>query len=164
MDNGLLGALIGGGATCVVAYVTIRREERLAREQLRQSRFDPAYLALRLYINKWADHAQWNLNVVRLGNLTEPQLPQISDVELAQASLFATDDAVAATNEFGDVVQAYRLAIGSLEILRQSQSVSGTPDPGLPSAVKQINETATAVVASASNVHQLLRKELRGHK
>jgi hypothetical protein len=164
MDNGLLGALIGGAITCIAAYLTLRHDARLARDQLLQSRFAPAYLALQLYISKWADHAQWNLDILKVASLPEPQLPQMSAVEVAQVSLFASDDAVKVANDFGKDVLAYRLAIGNLVQVRHTQSMSGPAVPELKPAVDALHTTARTLVGSAVNVHLTLRRELRGEK
>jgi hypothetical protein len=162
MDNGLVGALIGGGATCVAAYLALHREDRIAREQLLQSRFAPAYLTLQLYISKWADHANWNLDTVRIGPTSEPELPQVSDVEGAQVSLFASDDAVEAMNEFAKTITAYRLAVGSVEQIQLSQAAVSSGNASLASALGERRTTARALVESAEIVHQKLRRELRG--
>lgn len=165
MDNGLLGALIGGGAACIVAYLTLHHEQRMAREQLIQSRFAPAYLTLQQYISRWADHAKWNLNVLRVATLPEPQLPPMSDVDVAQVSLFASDDVMIAADAFGRAVTAYQFAIGSLDLIRKSQDMtSPRPVPELRPALDDLKATATDLVNSAVVVHMLLRAELRGER
>jgi hypothetical protein len=160
MDNGLIGALIGGAVTCVAAYLTLRHDGKLAREQLLQNRFAPAYLALQLYISTWADHAQWHVNSVKLSP-NEPPLPDLSDVEIAQVSLFASDAVMTATNQFGDAIRAYRFAIVNLEIVQQMQGLGDSAVVAdLRSTIDQRDSAARHLVATAVAVHQKLRKEL----
>jgi hypothetical protein len=166
MNNGLVGAFIGGGATCVVAFLTLRHQERIAREQLLQSRFAPAYLTLQRYISRWRDHAQWNLEFLKFISTPEPEMPQVSEVEAAQVALFASDEAVAAMNDFAKAVSAYRLAVGNLvhvrQVQAQTQGLTGPAAPELKPAMDLLRATATALVKSAGEVHQRLRGDLRG--
>jgi len=162
MNDALFGALIGGGFTCLAAYITIRHQGRLSRQQILQSRFAEAYVTLQLYISSWADHAQWSLAIVRLAGETEPHLPQVSDVEGARVSLFASDAVVAVMERFLAAVQRYRLAVGHLEDLRAQQPLPGAANPALQSAVDDQQESARALVAIAEEVHQRLRDDLRG--
>ena len=164
MNDALLGALVGGGATCLATYVTITHQGRWSRQEILQSRFAEAYVTLQLYISSWADHAQWNLSIMRLAGETEPQLPQVSDVEGARVSLFASDEVVAVMNEFLRAVQRYRLAVGSLEEVRRIQPLTGAPIPTLQPAVQELHESARALVSVAEEVHQRLRGDLRGQR
>jgi len=164
MNDALFGALIGGGATCLVTYLTLHYQERMAREQLLQSRFAPAYLTLQIYISKWADHATWTVAPIQLSPTPEPQLPEISDVETAQASLFASDDAIKAMNEFIPIVLRYRLEVGRLAEARATQDKLGTVSPEITAAWEALQTAGNALVASAENVHQKLRQELRGKR
>jgi len=160
MNDGLWGAFIGGGVTCVVAYFTLHREERIARERLLQARFTPAYLTLQLYISSWADHAQWNLDTVKIRD--EPNFPEVSNRENAEVSLFTSDGTVAKVEEFQSAVRSYSSAVRRLNEIRKTPFTPGVPNPLLGPAVDQRNSSARDVIALAEAVHQRLRRELRG--
>jgi hypothetical protein len=119
-------------------------------------------MSLQNYISKWADHAQWNLNVIRFIKLPEPQLPILSDVEIAQVSLFASDQVRDASNEFGMVVSGYSFAIEKLNEVRKVQSMIGPATPELLPTLSDLRARAQEVVVSAALVHSLLRSELQG--
>jgi hypothetical protein len=135
---------------------------------LLQSRFAPAYLTLQRYISKWRDHAQWNLEVLEFLSMPEPEMPQVSDVEAAQVALFASDEAVAAVDDFAKAVLAYRLAVGNLvqvrQVQAQTQGLTGPAVPELKPTMDALRATATALVRSASEVNQRLRQDLRVRK
>lgn len=162
MNDALFGALVGGGATCLAAWITIRQQSRQLTEELMQGRFTDAYITLQIYISSWADHAKWNLNLIKLMSEHEPVLPQVSDIEGARVSLFASDEVVAEMSEFAKFVMKYRLAVGHLEQVRKESSMSGPAHPDLKRSLDHLNSTASDLVASAERVHLLLRDDLRG--
>lgn len=164
VNDALLGALIGGGATCLATYITIRHEGRMSRQAILQSRFADAYVTLQIYISSWADHAQWNLNIIRMAGEKEPTLPQVSDVEGARVSLFASNEVVAAMKGFYLAMARYRLAVGTLEDVRKRQALTGPAIPDLKPAVDGLTTAAKALVASAEDVHQKLRRDLTGSR
>lgn len=164
MDQGLVGALlgaaIGGGATCLATFLTIRHESRLSARMLIQNRFTDAYLTVQRYVSSWADHAQWNLNVLRFVGEAEPTMPQVSDIEGARVSLFASDDVARAMTAFGTAVSRYRLAVGSLAEVRTRQGLTAPPIPDLQPALDELREAAQLVVSTAVTVHKTMRRDL----
>ena len=164
VNDALLGALIGGGATCLATYITIRHEGRMSRQAILQSRFADAYVTLQIYISSWADHAQWSLNIIRMAGEKEPTLPQVSDVEGARVSLFASDEVVVAMKSFSGAVAMYRLAVGTLEDVYDTQKFTGQAHPGLQPALDERKAAAETVVNSTEDVHQRLRRDLTGKR
>ncbi|NNN09792.1 MAG: hypothetical protein HKL85_11465 [Acidimicrobiaceae bacterium] len=162
MNDALFGALVGGGATCLAAWITIREQGRHVTEELTQGRFTDAYVTLQIYVSSWADHATWNLNLVRLLGETEPVLPQVSDVQGARVSLFASDEVVVEMGKFAQSVMNYRLAVGHLQEVRRASSMTGPAHPDLKEALDQLYSSARELVANAGRFHQLLRNDLRG--
>ncbi len=129
MNDALFGALVGGGATCLAAWITIREQGRHVTEELTQGRFTDAYVTLQIYVSSWADHATWNLNLVKLIGETEPVLPQVSDVQGAQVSLFASDEVAFEMDEFSKSVMNYRMAVGRLQEVRRASSMTPNRQP-----------------------------------
>ena len=142
MNDALFGALFGGGATCVAAWITIRQQGVLSRQEILQSRFADAYVTLQIYISSWADHAKWNLDIIKIASQPEPRLPQVSDIEGARVSLFASDEVVSSMNKFSAAVLSYRLAVGRLEEVRRASSMTGPKHPDLDSVLAELMTSA----------------------
>ncbi len=162
MSDALLGALIGGGATCIAAYLAIRQQSLLARHEIEQDRFAEVYTTLQIYIARWADHANWARRFVRLAGEVEPELPQISDIEEARASLFASDAVVEATKAFSQLVLRYRLAVGDHGAAVKAINTPGVPHPDISQVTEEWQASAADLIAAADKVHELLRADLRG--
>jgi hypothetical protein len=162
MEDALVGALVGGGLACLAAWITVRHEGRLARQQILQSRFADAYITLQLYISGWADRANWDLETFRLAGQEEPTLPDVSNTEEARVSLFASDEVVDAMKSFATAILQYRLAIGGVQ--KEEERIGAPRGPGSDHerSIERRTRTAGELVAQAECVHQQLRSELRG--
>jgi hypothetical protein len=171
---GLGGVVIGSVLTMIGGQIQGRREakerqsdrqheETVRREERQQQRIWDAYATLQKFISQWERSIGFRATVPLFEGESAPPLDDVSEDDEARASLVASNEVRKLMNDYLAKLTEARVALGALD-KAEKMVKDGMPEARceVTAAKDALKEIATALNASAEEVHQEMRRELAG--